>query len=550
MEDGPRRLQELLRDGLARPLQALSGEPPIWVVVAEQLTREIEAASKRDPQGHLFAPDQFTLSLHTIDARTLAGNTPNVQDSIARAIQGALQGARYSLARFPHVTLSADPTLRIGEARAIAWHSRDPLGSTPTTSAVPDEPQTPPAAAAFLIVDGKRHFRLDRALITIGRKLDNHLVLPDPHVSRRHAEIRQQGGRYMLRDLNSTSGTRVNGQLAMEHLLQPGDVITISGISLIYGEDPTGPPGATQAYTPPSMGRKDPNQVTPLNLRRPDFVRHASDGFRRGRGRPGRRFGRSELGVMKDQLAQVEKRLQTLVEHSLSRLAGGKLSPATVANQLAVGMIDGLVWGDDGSASAPDQYAIALHPKDVESLIEQAPDLGSDLSGALLEVARESGYAMPTAPHVTLAADPTLKRWEVRVVAWHSDTQLEFTQSGAPNDPTAGERLPAGAYLILHGQKHFSLDRALINVGRRLDNQLILDDPHVSRTHAQIRARDGRFVVFDLGSTGGTIVNGHRVHQHVLRPGDVTSAQVTAAPPADDASAGESPANRPPMDDG
>jgi len=137
---------------------------------------------------------------------------------------------------------------------------------------------------------------------------------------------------------------------------------------------------------------------------------------------------------MKDQLAQVEKRLQSLVEDSLSRLAGGKLSPAAVANQLAAAMIAGLVWEDDGTAGAPDQYAIALHPKDVESLIEQAPDLGADLSTALLEVARESGYAMPTAPHVTLAADPTLKRWEVRVVAWHSGTQLEFTLAGDPAD--------------------------------------------------------------------------------------------------------------------
>src|SRR3972149_4790627 len=227
---------------------------------------------------------------------------------------------------------------------------------------------------------------------------------------------------------------------------------------------------------------------------------------RHGRPTPARPTIRwNESGPMKDQLAQVEKRLQRLVEDSLSRLAGGKLSPAAVANQLAAGMIDGLVWEVDGTAGAPDQYAIALHPKDVESLIEQAPDLGADLSSALLEVARESGYAMPTAPHVTLAADPTLERWEVRVVAWRSDTQLEFTQAGDPSDPTAGENLPAGAYLILHGQKHFTLDRALINVGRRLDNQLILDDPHVSRTHAQIRARDGRFVVFDLGSTGGPL---------------------------------------------
>jgi hypothetical protein len=267
MESSLHTLQSLLRDGLARPLQALTGEPPIWVVLAEQITREIESGARRDPQGSIFSPDQFTLSLHTIDARTLVGNTPNVQDALARVLHDSIRAAGFSLARFPHVTLSSDPTLRIGEARAIAWHSRDPIGSIPGPA---EEPLTPPAVGAFLIVDGKRHFRLDRTVITIGRKLDNHLVLPDPHVSRRHAEIRLQGGRYMLRDLNSTAGTRVNGQLSMEHLLTPGDVVTISGISLIYGEDPTGPPGATQRYTPPSMGKKDPNQVTPLDLRRPD----------------------------------------------------------------------------------------------------------------------------------------------------------------------------------------------------------------------------------------------------------------------------------------
>ncbi|HKY83405.1 MAG TPA: FHA domain-containing protein [Anaerolineales bacterium] len=269
MDDGSRRLQELLRDGLATPMQSLMGEPPIWAVVAEHLTREVGATAKHDSRGVVYSPDQFTLSLHTVDARTLAGNSPNVQVELARVIQAALAQAGFSFVRNPHVTLSSDPTLKIGEARVIAWHSRDPL-SLSTEAGVPEEPLTPPAVGAFLIVDGKRHFRLDRPLITIGRKLDNHLVLADPHVSRRHAEVRKQGGRHMLRDLNSTSGTRVNGSLIDEHLLQAGDVITISGITLIYGEDAAGPPGTTQRYTPPSMGRKDPNQVTPLDLRKID----------------------------------------------------------------------------------------------------------------------------------------------------------------------------------------------------------------------------------------------------------------------------------------
>lgn len=264
-------LLDQLRAGLSGPLGALSGKPPIWELVAELLAREIGATTKQDSGGRVYSPDQFTISLHTLDARTLAGNIPNIQDVLARSIHTALTGSGFSLARFPHVTLSSDPTLRLGEARIIAWHSRDPISFSGQSAASFEDDLTPPVAGAFLIVDGKRHYRLDRPLINMGRKLDNHLVLPDPHISRRHAEIRMQGGRFMLRDLNSTAGTRVNGQLISEHLLQAGDVITISGITLIYGEDPGGPPDRLRRYTPPSMGRKDPNQVTPLDLRRSDL---------------------------------------------------------------------------------------------------------------------------------------------------------------------------------------------------------------------------------------------------------------------------------------
>lgn len=50
-----------------------------------------------------------------------------------------------------------------------------------------------------------------------------------------------------------------------------------------------------------------------------------------------------------------------------------------------------------------------------------------------------------------------------------------------------------------------------------------MNDLRVSRTHAQIRAMKDGFILFDIGSTGGTYVNGERVSQRVLKPGDVIS---------------------------
>ena len=277
-------LTGLLRAGLEEPLRSLSGSPPLGQTLADQVTAEVRQAQRSHPEGRVYAPDQFTLSLHPIDVRTLLSANPSVQDDLARLLQTALTRTGYTLGRYPHVTLSSDPTLRIGDIRVIVWHSRDPLSYDPERPAPEEEPGVRPLGA-FLIVDGKRHFPLDKPLVTMGRKLDNHLVLADPHVSRRHAEIRLQSGRFVLRDLNSTAGTRVNGQLVHEHSLSPGDVISISGLSLIYGEDPGGPPGKTPPYSPPPTPRKlVDNQVTPLDLKRIESppTRPVDDAKRKG----------------------------------------------------------------------------------------------------------------------------------------------------------------------------------------------------------------------------------------------------------------------------
>ena len=85
------------------------------------------------------------------------------------------------------------------------------------------------------------------------------------------------------------------------------------------------------------------------------------------------------------------------------------------------------------------------------------------------------------------------------------------------------DNIPENAFLIVEGVKVHPLTESVVNIGRRLENQLVIDDPRVSRNHAQLRAIKGRFVLFDLNSTGGTFVNGQRTSQTVLYPGDVIS---------------------------
>jgi pSer/pThr/pTyr-binding forkhead associated (FHA) protein len=84
-------------------------------------------------------------------------------------------------------------------------------------------------------------------------------------------------------------------------------------------------------------------------------------------------------------------------------------------------------------------------------------------------------------------------------------------------------RIPEDAFVIVDGIKVIPLTQPLIRIGRRLENNLVLDDPRVSRTHAELRAINGRYVLFDLDSTGGTFVNGLKITQSVVYPGDVIS---------------------------
>ncbi len=79
------------------------------------------------------------------------------------------------------------------------------------------------------------------------------------------------------------------------------------------------------------------------------------------------------------------------------------------------------------------------------------------------------------------------------------------------------------AFLALSGGDLLPIRLPVITIGRRIDNTLVLNDPRVSRVHAELRCVRGHFVIFDRQSSGGTYVNGVRVSHSVLYDGDVIS---------------------------
>jgi len=91
---------------------------------------------------------------------------------------------------------------------------------------------------AFLIVNGSDVFPLKKNIVTIGRMEDNDLTIQEVRVSRYHAQLRAVKGQFILVDLKSTGGTSVNGQKITQVALYPGDVISLAGIPVIYGQSP------------------------------------------------------------------------------------------------------------------------------------------------------------------------------------------------------------------------------------------------------------------------------------------------------------------------
>lgn len=69
-------------------------------------------------------------------------------------------------------------------------------------------------------------------------------------------------------------------------------------------------------------------------------------------------------------------------------------------------------------------------------------------------------------------------------------------------------------------ERRLELATPTLTIGRAPDNQLVLEDRRASRHHARLTARSGGLIFTDLGSTNGSIVNGKRVHELALGPGD------------------------------
>lgn len=218
-------------------------------------------------------------------------------------------------------------------------------------------------------------------------------------------------------------------------------------------------------------------------------------------------------------LSRVENLIRRVIEEPFSWFSGGALDPFHLATHLSR-----YYDGELSPQGIPDHFVVTVSPGDFEQLSPQINTFEEQVADYVVLMAGRRGYHLKEPPRISIEASDREKS--------HSAHITVLQESAHTHDGTAIyadikmdsplEAIKAtDAFLILQGREHIPLDRPVIRIGRRMDNDIILDMPSISRRHALIRWRQRYFVLYDVSSHGRTIVNGSRVREHILRPGDV-----------------------------
>lgn len=231
-------------------------------------------------------------------------------------------------------------------------------------------------------------------------------------------------------------------------------------------------------------------------------------------------------------LLRFEQRIETLVESLFTRWARDRVHPVEIGRRVLREMEAGAMAGLHG-AVLPNDYRVFLNPKDFAPYASFAPALVGELADLLRDRAAELG-GRPAGP-VRVSVEPrdAIASGEIYVEAKLApDAQPSPRAPAPPSDageaaavrrpgsdtrvyrrerPALGARLRVLAGPAGTAGREFLLDRPMLTIGRRADQDIVIDDPSISRAHARIHLAGGDAAVEDLGSTNGTALNGRPI---------------------------------------
>lgn len=239
----------------------------------------------------------------------------------------------------------------------------------------------------------------------------------------------------------------------------------------------------------------------------------------------------------------IERKLEGLVEGGFGRAFKASVQPVELAHKLAKEMGDHKRVGV-ANVYVPNEFDIYLGRDDYQHLSSFADSLREELSTYAVAFARREGWTLVAPPRIELHEDDDLHLGEfgigTRTVSEPANAKPvvaplvspEIAVPGpmldqtvlyqTPQAPAASLAPPCGSLrAVLRGaQGQWELRDVVTVIGRSRRCDIVIDDPNVSRQHAELRSEDNGFVVRDLDSTNGLRVNHRPVKQAVLQYGD------------------------------
>jgi hypothetical protein len=204
--------------------------------------------------SRVYAPNEYSVYLSPADREQFSSYEESLVSELQEYLSEHAKRESYDLLSPPKILMNTDSDLEVGEfgiaTRMVQPEPGEaqvePLPQAPPPGATmvyrPTTPETQAATPVELGVEpevitldanGKQH-AVDKVSTLIGRSKDCDIRLTDPNVSRRHAEVRQEGASYWILDLGSTNGLTVNGRRQQRAQLQNEDRITVGSTELVF----------------------------------------------------------------------------------------------------------------------------------------------------------------------------------------------------------------------------------------------------------------------------------------------------------------------------
>jgi FhaA, N-terminal domain/FHA domain len=222
------------------------------VELARKLAKEMDD-HRSVSVSRIYVPNEYTVYLSSGDREQFEGYESSLVAELEEYLAEHAQRETYALLTPPRVVFETDDDLGVGEfgiatrleqpQRVPADDDRREKQLQPGATMV-YRPRTQPTEAVsleemgvglvgVLTWNGRRHL-LEQGRAVLGRSRDADIQIDDPNVSRRHAELVQEGASYWIVDLGSTNGVEVDGRRVQRAQLSSGSTFTVGGTTITF----------------------------------------------------------------------------------------------------------------------------------------------------------------------------------------------------------------------------------------------------------------------------------------------------------------------------